>query len=93
MYLRQPRLKVDWWHLVIEGDHSFIVRVWLEELAEDAGQGAWRGNIIHVASGKRRYLRELNDITEFIAPYLLEWGVDSGMGGRVKRWWNQHTRK
>ena len=50
--------------------HSFVLKFWLEEVDEETGQVVWRGHITHVASGERRYLKELNDIIGFIAPYL-----------------------
>lgn len=55
--------------------HPFVVRIWLEETAEEAGQAIWRGHITHVPSGERRYLKELDDIAIFIMPYLEEMGV------------------
>lgn len=36
---------------------SFIVRVWVEERAEEADRGLWRGHITHVSSSRRRYLK------------------------------------
>ena len=62
--------------------HSFIVKIWLEETAEEAGQATWRGYITHVPSGKRHYLENLDEISHFILPYLREFGVVLGM-----RWW------
>jgi hypothetical protein len=59
--------------------HPFIVRIWLEETAEEAGQAVWRGHITHVPSGERRYLKELDDIVAFVAPYLEEMGVKLAM--------------
>jgi hypothetical protein len=56
--------------------HSFIVRVWLEEITSEAGEAAWRGHITHVASGKRRYLQELDAIAAFIAPYIEQMAVN-----------------
>jgi hypothetical protein len=55
--------------------HSFIVKVWLEETAAEAGEARWRGYITHVPSGKKHYLKSLNEITDYIAPYLQEMGV------------------
>jgi hypothetical protein len=55
--------------------HSFIVKIWLEETAEEAGRATWRGHITHVPSGERRYLKKLDEITAFIRPYLQEMGV------------------
>jgi hypothetical protein len=72
--------------------HSFIVKVWLEETAEEAGRAVWRGHITHVPSGERRYLKALDDITAFIAPYLEKMGVKLGLFWRARRWlkrWKQ----
>ena len=43
----------------IESDtQSFIVKVWVEDHAEEAGHRVWRGHITHVSSNKRRYLNK-----------------------------------
>jgi hypothetical protein len=55
--------------------HSFIVKLWLEETAEEAGRDVWRGHITHVPSGERRYLKNLDAIETFIAPYLNRMGL------------------
>ncbi len=47
----------------------FVLRLWLEE-AEEEGQHTWRGHITHVFSGKRRYLKKLENTVDFIVPYL-----------------------
>jgi hypothetical protein len=71
----------------IESDtQSFIVRVWIEDRADHAGQGTWRGQITHVSSSKRRYLKNLDEIGDFISPYLEEMGVTPGMRWRLRRW-------
>ena len=67
--------------------HSFIVKVWLEETAEEAGRATWRGHITHVPSGERRYVRYLNEITAFIAFYLERMGVK--MRSRLWQWLNR----
>jgi hypothetical protein len=64
--------------------HSFIVKVWLEETAEEAGRAKWRGHVTHVPSGERRYLKNLDGITAFIASYLKEMGVKLGNRWRVR---------
>jgi hypothetical protein len=56
--------------------HPFIVKIWLEELAQEAGHATWRGHITHVPSGKRRYIQDLGDIIAFITPYLRQMGVE-----------------
>lgn len=50
--------------------HSFIVKIWLEETAVEAGQAKWRGHITHVPDGVRRYVESLDDISTFISAYL-----------------------
>jgi hypothetical protein len=65
--------------------HSFIVKVWLEEGAK-AGQVTWRGHITHVPGGEQRYLRDLDDITTFIAAYLERMGLRLGIRWRIRQW-------
>lgn len=55
--------------------HSFIVKVWLEETAEEAGEAKWRGHITHIPGNERRYIEDVNDIAVFIAPYLEGMGI------------------
>lgn len=66
--------------------HSFIVKVWLEETAEEAGQAIWRGHITHVPSGERRYVKDPDDIPAFIVPYLEGMGVKFGNRLRMGEW-------
>ena len=66
--------------------HPFIVKIWLEETAKEAGRATWRGHITHVPSGRRRYLKGLDDITAFIVPYLSQMGVKLGIRWRIERW-------
>lgn len=61
---------------------SFIVKVWVEERAGKAGRGVWHGYITHVWSHERRYLKDLDEIADFIAPYLEAMGVKL-----FRRWW------
>lgn len=66
--------------------HPFIVKVWLEETVEETGWATWRGYITHVPTGQRRYFEDLEDIPAFIAPYLVNLGVDFGLRSHIKRW-------
>ena len=50
--------------------HSFVVRIWLEEMVEETGQLRWRGHITHVPSNQRQYIEDLDEIKQFIARYL-----------------------
>jgi hypothetical protein len=78
----------------LESDtHSFIVKVWVEEPAVEAGEGLWRGHITHVSSGRRRYLKSLDEIGDFIAPYLEEMGIKLGVRWRMRSWLKRLTRR
>ena len=58
-----------------ENTHSFIVRIWLEPRDLEGAEPQLRGEIEHVPSSERRYLKDLSEIAFFIAPYLGEMGV------------------
>lgn len=64
--------------------HSFIVKIWLEEPAENHHKGKWRGHITHVPGGERRYLKSLGEIAAFIAPYLVTMGVRLDVYSRLR---------
>ena len=66
--------------------HSFIVKIWVEELAGASGHAVWRGYVTHVPDGKRYYLRDLDDLTAFIAPYIERMGGQVGACLRIRRW-------
>jgi hypothetical protein len=66
--------------------HSFIVKVWLEEKTDESDPLTWRGHITHVPSGKRCYLRNLNGVTDFMAIFLKDMGVELGKRWQVKQW-------
>jgi hypothetical protein len=65
---------------------SFIVKVWVEDGSETGSQAVLRGHITHVLSNERRYLKNLDEIGDFIAPHLEEMGVKFGMLWRLRRW-------
>lgn len=50
--------------------HSFVIKIWLEEKAEETDQAIWRGHITHVPTGTRRYFQDLTVIADFMQPYL-----------------------
>lgn len=55
--------------------HSFIIKVWLEEISEDVGTAVWRGQITHVLSGKQRYVKSLQEVMSFMDAYFQQMGV------------------
>lgn len=71
---------------------SFIVKVWIEEGADRDDPGVWHGHITHVSSGKRLYLKNLdNNIRTFIAPHLEEMGVALDTRWRIWHWLKRLT--
>ena len=75
------------------GTLSFVVRIWLEETAEEAGRALWRGRITHVDSGEQDYLRTLGDVTAFIAPFLAGLGVRLCPIRRMMQWLRARPRE
>jgi hypothetical protein len=55
--------------------HSFIVRIWLERTAEEAGEARWHGSIVHVPSGDGRTFDDLDTVADFIGLYLADMGA------------------
>jgi hypothetical protein len=72
---------------------SFIVKVWVEDSAGEGGRGVWHGHITHVPSHERRYLKNLGEIEDFIAPHLEEMGVKLGVRWHVRRWFERMMKR
>jgi hypothetical protein len=66
--------------------HSFIVKIWLEQTATEAGRAKWRGHITHVPDGERRYVQNLDEISAFIDPYLEGMDEKLHLLRRLGRW-------
>ena len=69
------RLKLNWFqfkkmNINEDNTHAFIVRFWLEPRELENARPIWRGVIEHVASGRRFFLKSLDEITAFIESYL-----------------------
>src|SRR5690242_13780179 len=79
--------------LVEPGTQSFIVKIWVEDSAEDTSQGVWHGHITHIPSHERRYLKDLSEIQDFITPRLEEMGVKVGRRWRLRGWLQRRVRK
>ena len=69
--------------------HSFVIKIWLEETIEEAEEAVWRGRITHVPSGENSYVKELDEITHFISPFLESMGVKPTIRARMFRWAQQ----
>lgn len=63
----------------------FIVRVWLEPRSNPDAPPEWRGVIEHAPSRERRYIKDLNDLSDFIAVYLEHMGVKFKRSFRLRR--------
>ena len=72
---------------------SFIVKVWVEEPAEKGSRGVWHGHITHALSGKRRYMKNLDEISDFIVPHLLVMGVKPALRWQIRGWLKRLRRQ
>ena len=59
--------------------HAFIVRLWLETHASQEGP-LWRGQVVHVPSGARRYVQEWIEVQTFIDMCLRKTTPTLGFG-------------
>lgn len=55
--------------------HSFLIRLWIEGVGEDARSVRWRGHVTHLIDEERQYVETFEQITRFLQSYL---GVSSG---------------
>ncbi|MEX2540733.1 MAG: hypothetical protein WD314_02960 [Trueperaceae bacterium] len=50
--------------------HSFVIKIWFEELSSPGGAGEWRGHIVHVPDNERFHFLTLDAIRPFIEEFL-----------------------
>jgi hypothetical protein len=55
-----------------DNTHAFIVRFWLEPRELENARPIWRGVVKHVASGRKLYLKNIEEVKQFIVSYLPE---------------------
>ena len=84
--LMNEKLNDDQLELYETSTHPFILKIWLVEVATKARQATWHGSIVHVPSGRRQPLKDLDDVVAFVAPYLEAMGVKLGLCWRVRLW-------
>jgi hypothetical protein len=53
-----------------DDSQAFIVRFWLEPREIQGEKPLWRGVIEHVPTGRKLFLKGLNEVTAFIESYL-----------------------
>ena len=68
---------------------SFLIKIWVEETAAEAGETLWRGHITHVHSGERQYFQDLEDMMNFMQPYMVEMGITTGHKRPFQRWFHR----
>lgn len=54
--------------------HSFVVRMWLEVVAEGTNRKIWRGRITHIPSDEHQYFKDIKEIPVFIESHLEDAG-------------------
>jgi len=59
------------------GMHTFVVRLWLEPTESSDSLPEWRGVIEHISSNQHHYIKDLDEISAFIWPFL----VSMNLGG------------
>lgn len=64
---------------------SFIVKIWLEPDEQNTNRMIWHGYITHVPSGRRRYVKNLREIVDFIELLLGSMGLRVGPFARLRR--------
>lgn len=72
-----------------DNTHVFIVRIWCEPCEIERAVPELRGVIEHVPSGKRRYLKELEEVGLYMMPYLEAMGLKFGLSWRLRQWLRQ----
>lgn len=56
--------------LIGDRSASFIVRIWREPREPRQLAPEWRGSIEHVGSHRKVFFRRLEDIADFVRPFL-----------------------
>ena len=71
---------------------SFIVKLWIEGTAEVNHRRLSHGYVTHVSSGERRYVKGLDEVTEFIVEHLEKGGVEVEKRWRMTLWSKRRRR-
>jgi hypothetical protein len=74
-------------------NHSFIIKVWLEEPGTKTKKATWRGCIIHMPSGKEKYIKDLNETILFMIPQLKKIGAKIPLQWKIIAWLNLRFRR
>lgn len=56
--------------------HTFLIRIWIEGVPQEAGRLSWRGHVTHLPDEERCRVETFEEITRFMRGY-----VGGEMGG------------
>jgi hypothetical protein len=56
---------------------SFVIKIWVEETIEEAGEVVWRGHIIHTHSGEKQHFKSMDEMVCLMGGYLQEIGIEA----------------
>jgi hypothetical protein len=65
--ISRPKKSVE---LSEDQTHAFVVRFWLERRETKGEESFWRGVIEHVLSGRKKYLKKFDEVSDFISAHL-----------------------
>ncbi|MCB9076744.1 MAG: hypothetical protein H6631_04080 [Anaerolineaceae bacterium] len=71
---------------------GFIIRIWYEPREIEGAPPQWRGSIESTQEGDRQYIKSLDEIVNFILPYLEKMGVEVEMDWWFQQWLNRRRR-
>lgn len=64
---------------------SVIVKIWIDAVEIEQGEADWHGLVTHVPSSERRYIKYWDQLTAFVAPYLIGAGVSPQQATRYSQ--------
>lgn len=54
----------------------FIIRIWLEEIADNDKPALWRGRLIHVPSGESQHFNNMQELIDLMREHLQAINID-----------------
>ena len=68
----------------------FILRIWIEPREIENAPLQLRGEIEHIASGEKQYLKQLGDVSNIVASYLnIDLEVKRDTRSRMREWFRR----
>lgn len=61
--------------------HSFVLKIWVNEPPDHEDISTWRGRITHVMEGRYMYVKNLEEIIQFLMPYFKRMGIQIRFDG------------